>query len=206
MSALPDNTPSLTDVAHEIAPDLRIVSASQPVPKLRTHNVVALAGSAERARHAVLALERLEYDDDKLGTVVMSRPGSLDEERRLHGDHEGVSRVVVPRVLLGGAIGAAVGFVVIGLVALGLGVTGWQAVGAALGGLMMFAVLGAIWVTFAGMGGSDAYRQTFVDEDVTELTIVSLHTDDAQEAEAAEQALVSDPDIVVLHVGRNHSA
>ena len=43
-------------------------------------------------------------------------------------------------------------------------------------------MFGAIWVVFAKMGGSDAYRQSFVPPELTDVCIVSLHTDDAQEA------------------------
>jgi hypothetical protein len=179
---------SLHDVVRRVAPDLPIASSSQPVPVLRTHNVVALAETPEKGRDAVLALESLEYDDDKLGTVVMTQ--SSDTETAEAGiDPEGVSRQVMPRVVIGALIGALAGFLLVGGGALLFGVTGWRAAGAALGGAMMLAVFGAIWVTFAGPGGSDAYRQTFVEEMTTDVALVSLHTDDAAEADAARRVL-----------------
>ena len=63
-------------------------------------------------------------------------------------------------------------------------------------------VFGAIWLTFAGFGGSDAYRQTFVDEAASELTIVSVHTDDPDEAAAARKRLAGDPELTILSVDR----
>ncbi len=59
-----------------------------------------------------------------------------------------------------------------------------------------------MWLTFAGLGGSDAYRQTFVDDAATELTIVSVHTDDPDEAEAARSRLDGINDVKVMTVDR----
>jgi hypothetical protein len=58
-------------------------------------------------------------------------------------------------------------------------------VGGALAGAALLAVPGAIWATFLRLGGSDAYRQTFVNDDVDELNVVSLHTSDRAEADRA---------------------
>lgn len=198
---------SLNDVARQLAPHLRIISASRPTPLLRDHNVVAIARDAESARRAVLALESIEHADDQLGTVVMGAvPGPNveaapdDENGRV--DPEGVGRQVIRRVLLGGLIGGLVGAVLVGGGALVLGATGWQVAGAAVAGAMLLSVFGAIWLTFAGLGGSDAYRQTFVDETASELTIVSVHTDDPDEAAAARARLAGDADLTVLAVDR----
>jgi hypothetical protein len=188
---------SLNDVARRLAPHLRIISASRPTPVLRDHNVLALADDAEAGRRAVLALESVEYADEQLGTVVMGAVPPTPERFVADGagdvdghvDPEGVSREIVPRVLLGGLIGAIVGALVVGGAALAFGASGWEVAGAAAAGAMLFAVFGAIWYTFAGLGGSDAYRQTFVDASASDLTIVSLHTDDPSEAAAARDRL-----------------
>ena len=155
----------------------------------------------------MLALEAVEHADDQLGTVVMGAvPGGTDSESPDDGngrvDPEGVSRQVVPRVLAGALIGALVGVLVIGGGALVLGATGWRLVGAAAAGAMLLSVFGAIWLTFAGFGGSDAYRQTFVDAAASELTIVSVHTDDPEEAAAARERLAGDPELTILSVDR----
>ncbi|HET9546608.1 MAG TPA: hypothetical protein VFO97_02175 [Desertimonas sp.] len=173
-----------------------------------------MAPDADTGRRAVLALESLEHADDQLGTVVMGSGEAaptpvVDDETDGSGrdgngsvDPEGVTRQVVPRVLAGAAIGAVVGALVVGGGALVFGATGWQLAGAAVAGAMLFAVFGAMWWTFAALGGSDAYRQTFVDEATPALTIVSVHTDDPAEAAAARQRLSSDPQLRILDVDR----
>ncbi len=199
---------SLHDVARQLAPQLRIVSASRPTPLLRDHNILAIARDADSARRAVLALEAIEPADDRLGTVVLGSvadgdpggEGQTDDNGRV--DPEGVGRQVLPRVLAGGLIGALVGAVVVGGGALVLGARGWQVVGAAAAGALMISVFGAMWLTFAGFGGSDAYRQTFADTATSELTIVSVHTDDPDEAAAALERLSGDDELNVLSVDR----
>jgi hypothetical protein len=197
---------SITDVARQLAPHLRIISASRPAPVLLDHNVLALADDAEVGRRAVLALEGIEHADDQLGTVVM---GTVTDEAAGESvadngrvDPEGVGRQVFPRVALGGLIGAILGAIVIGGGAFLLGAEGWEVAGAAAAGAMLLSVFGAMWLTFAGFGGSDAYRQTFVDDAASELTIVSVHTDDPDEAEAARSRLAAIDDVRILSVDR----
>jgi hypothetical protein len=197
---------SLTELARQLAPHLRIISASRPAPVLRDHNVLAMSGDADVGRRAVLALEGIEHADDQLGTVVMGAitdevdDDSAEDNGRV--DPEGVGRQVVPRVLLGGFLGAIVGAILVGGGAFLLGAEGWEVAGAAAAGAMLLSVFGAIWLTFAGLGGSDAYRQTFVDDAATELTIVSVHTDDPDEAEAARSRLTGINDVKVMTVDR----
>jgi hypothetical protein len=201
---------SLNDVARQVAPHLRIVSASRPTPVLRDYNVVAYTDDTEAGRRAVLALEGVEHADDQLGTVVMGFvPGddtsfsneTPSDER--HGvDPEGVDRAVVPRVIAGGLLGFLTGAAVVGAGAFVLGASGWRLVGAAAAGAMMVSVFGAIWLAFAGLGGRDAYRQTFVDEDARELTIVSVHTDDPAEAATARDRLANESQLALLAVDR----
>jgi hypothetical protein len=199
---------SLNDVARRLAPQLRIISASRPTPLLRDHNVIAIASDAETGRRAVLALEPIEHSDDQLGTVVMGAvPPSgdqphVDDDGNGRVDPEGVVTQVIPRVLLGALLGALVGAVVVGLGALLLGATGWRLAGSAAAGAALGAAFGAIWLTFAGLGGSDAYRQTFVDSSASELTIVSVHTDDPEEAAAARARLLDADGMTVLMVDR----
>ena len=104
-------------------------------------------------------------------------------------------------MIAGGLLGALVGAVIIGSAALLFGAEGWELIGAAAAGAMLFAVFGAMWLTFAGFGGSDAYRQTFVDQ-ASELTIVSVHTDDPDEAATAKDRLADDPQLRILVVDR----
>jgi hypothetical protein len=197
---------SLNDVARRLAPHLRIVSASRPTPLLRDHNVLALTSDSGTGRQLVLSLESIEHADELLGTVVMSATGSTEpviEDGNGHVDPEGVSRQIVPRVLLGGLVGAIIGALVVGGGALIFGASGWQLVGAAAAGAILMSVFGAMWLTFAGLGGSDAYRQTFVDSAASDLTIVSVHTDDPAEASAARSRLEGTENVRIITVDRN---
>jgi hypothetical protein len=156
---------------------------------LRTHKVIALADTPELGRRAVLALEPVEHDDEHLGTVVMGTTAPESTLSQPGTDPEGVTRELAPRIVAGAVLGAIVGAVVIGAGAFLVGATGWEVGAAAIAGAMLVSVFGIIWLTFAGMGGSDAYRQTFVDDNATYLTLVSVHTDDPDEAAAAHDRL-----------------
>ena len=162
-------------------PHLHIASISQPEPELARHNVVAATQDIDAARKAVLQLEALEADDAKLGFVVLSAGGTPD---RVAGgaDPERVTRTVATRTVVGGAIGAHGGRVASSVERLRSSPMAPTALVAALGGAFIGGVFGAIWVVFARMGGSDAYRQSFVAPELTDVCIVSLHTDDAREA------------------------
>ena len=187
-------------LAHSVAPDLVIVSTSNPEPVLQRYTVVALFDATDAARKAVVALEGLERDDASIGLTVLGddQPGAVPDERE-KVDPEGVARDVMPRVVLGAIIGAVVGAVLVGLVA-GLIAGASAAVGGAIGGLLLGAPIGAVWGAFVRMGGSDAYRQTFVAPNRRDVTLVSLHTNDEDEAAAAFDRLAAaeSRDVVVL--------
>lgn len=185
----------LTSLVRQWAPHLQIVSVSQPEPHLERFNVVATTSDADGARAAVVDLEAEEIDDARIGLVVLGSP--TDEDEPTGVDPEGLGRTVAARILAGGAIGAVVGGVVGAAVGALSGGTAPVILGAALGGAVLLAVLGAIWAAFRGFGGSDAYRQTFVDDAVSELNVVSLHTDDEAEANRALDRLAKHPDLDV---------
>ena len=162
---------------------------SQPEPELARHNVVAATRDIDAARSAVLALEALEADDAKLGLVVLSTDGEADLVDG-RADPERVTRMVASRTLAGGTLGAVAGALLIGgAIALVANASASTATVAAIGGAIIGGVFGAIWVVFAGMGGSDAYRQSFIAPELTDVCIVSLHTDDAQEAARGRERL-----------------
>jgi hypothetical protein len=187
------STATLADLARAVVPDRRIASISNPEPALRRYNVLAVAPSVEVARRAVVDLERVDDRDDAVGLVVFG-----DDQQAPTGqvDPEHVTGALFPRILLGGLIGAVVGAIVIGGGAFLFGAEG-ASIGAALGGAAMFAVFGAVWATFARMGGSDAYRQTFVDAGGSDVSIVSLHTDDANAVDQVRSRL---RDVGTVHV------
>ena len=172
-------------LAHSVAPDLVVVSTSNPEPVLQRYNVVGLFDATEEARKAVVALEGLERDDAAIGVTVLGdgeRHHAVAEPEKI--DPEGVTRDVMPRAVVGGIIGGLVGAVVVGVVA-GVIAGGAAAIGGAIGGLLLGAPIGAVWGAFVRMGGSDAYRQTFVPPQRHDVTLVSLHTNDEGEAAAA---------------------
>ena len=177
--------PSLSDVARSFVRDRRIASVSNPEPALRQYNVLAVAASVEQARSTVVGLEGVDHRDDAVGLVVF---GEDDDRPTGRVDPEGVTGAVFPRIVVGGLIGALIGAIVIGGGAALLD-AGGAAIGAAIGGAAMFAVFGAVWATFTKMGGSDAYRQTFVASAGDDVSVVSLHTDDRDEAIAARERL-----------------
>ena len=106
------------------------------------------------------------------------------------------------RSLVGGAIGALIGALLIGG-ATALFASGSTALVAALSGAFFGGVAGAIWVVFAKMGGSDAYRQSFVAPELTDVCIVSLHTDDPQEAADGRERLAASTWLTIVDVDRD---
>lgn len=146
----------------------------------------------------VLELESMSDDDNEvgesdsiIGVVVMGSGETVSEGV----DPEGVSRWLGPRIIGGLVLGAVIGAVVGGGVAAAFD---GPVVGAALGGAFLLAIFVAIWLTFAKLGGSEAYRQTFVESHVREFTVVSLHTDDAARADEAFERLGQHPDVTVV--------
>jgi hypothetical protein len=172
----------MTDLVRHVEPGGRMISTSNPEPALRAYNVVARYRSADEARNAVLALESLEADDAAVGVTVVELPSwtvGVDDIPDADRDPGPIDELT-PRMLRGAAIGLVVGAVLIGGITALIDSEIW--VGAAIGGAIFGLVVGAIWGAFLRMGGSDAYRQTFVETSSPTLTIVSLHSDDRVEA------------------------
>jgi predicted lipid-binding transport protein (Tim44 family) len=148
----------------------------------------------------------MEADDGSVGLTVITRAGlgreddpsfvtnETADDAEIRGlDPEGVTADIIPRALKGAVVGAMIGAVLVGgAAALIDGASG--AIAGVLGGLLFGAVIGAVWGAFVRMGGSDAYRETFVEPNVTELMLVSLHTADGAHAERARQALAANAD------------
>lgn len=181
---------TLREFAEQEFRGLDIVSVSQPEPVLLDRNVMAVTDDVELARAAVLALEDLEIDDSRLGLVVLEPPHRWGPEwKEGKADAEGASQPVT-RAPMGAAAGAVLGALLIGGLAavLGNGSTGMVGM---LVGAVAGAVLGAIVAVFASMGGSDAYRDTFVSPKESQVCLVSLHTNDRDEATAARKRLSS---------------
>ena len=182
-------------------PHLHIASISQPEPEFARHNVLAATDDIDAARAAVLELEALEADDARLGFVMLSPDGGTD---LVDGgaDPEGVTGTVASRTVVGGALGAIAGALILGATT-ALLTNGSIALVAAIGGAFIGGVFGATWVVFAGLGGSDAYRQSFIAPELTDVCIVSLHTDDATEAAHGRTRLGDSRWLTVVEVDGN---
>lgn len=164
-------------------------------------NVIAVVASAERARRLVLALESIEKltSDDRIGVVVMTGGAAGDDhDEGRPVDTAGATAGMGSSIAVGGAIGAAVG----GALGVGLGlvVDDIGVAAPALGGAALLGAFGALWASFARMGGSDAYRQTFVPPNARELSLVTFHTDDVTRADDAFDRLnaAADGDEVMM--------
>lgn len=187
----------LSELAHDLRPDLHVVSVTNPDPQLATYNVVAEAHSTEHARQVVVDLENHLGTDARIGLAVLS--AARDTDRSPQVDPEGVAGSFARRALVGVAIGAVVGAVIGGLL-------GWVwsevggPIGGALGGAALFAVFGGVWAAFTKMGGSDAYRQTFVEPQVGDVVLITYHTDSAEAAENVRKRLREQDDLRLLDV------
>lgn len=211
----PQQIPGVVELAGLLAPDAIVTETSHPPPALDRWNVAVLLDDATVAREAVLALEAISADDAAVGFTVLSPPNAAAATTEARADavvepsgpsgvdREGVIGELAPRAFVGGLIGALVGAAVIGLagwfVAEGVG-----AIAGAIGGALFGAPIGAIWGGFTRMGGSDAYRQTFVDPDDPSTFMVSLHTADPERADRAASCLGDHGAVVRAEFDGNH--
>lgn len=196
---------TMDDLIARVAPNSAVISSSNPAPRLRALNVVGLYHDDHAARDAVLALESIESDDAAIGVTVVADPDASvlsddDGPATTPASPTGPIDELAPRTVQGAAIGALVGAVLIGGVVALIDSSMWIA--GAIGGALFGLIVGAIWGAFARMGGSDAYRQTFVETPVTTTTIVSHHSDDPDKADEARRrlALQADAEPTVLGV------
>lgn len=186
----PDLGSDLVRVATTLLPGLDVLSVSKPAPAAMEFNVVAVAESADAAREATLDLEALQHHDDgtSIGLVMLGSP-TRGEHEQVSVDPEGVVGAVAPRVIVGGLIGAIVGAAAGAVIA--AFVDGVSVPVALLPGAALGATIGAIWWAFARLGGSDAYRQTFVEPRPVEVGVVSFHCHDRETADAAFDKLLA---------------
>jgi len=192
---------TMRDVAELIEPSMTVVSTSNPEPTLQTLNIVAVYREENDARNAVLGLESIEVSDASVGLTVLSTDDTVpanrtpNDDATIRGlDPEGVTADIVPRAVKGGIIGALVGALIVGGAA---GIFAGDAsalIGGVLGGVLFGGAIGAVWGAFVRMGGSDAYRQTFVEHSKMDLMLVSLHTADRSTAERGRELLAANAD------------
>ena len=144
-----------------------------------------------------LAWERILPDDRAVGFLAR---GTSPEQRQGgsgHADSADVTGHTAARVVRGGIPGAVIGAIV---VAVAVWITEGSTsvlIGAALGGAV-FGFVAGFMISFAtGTGWGAAYRNSFVDEEQTDLGVVSIHSDDEAPITEAVDA-VSDIEAVEL--------
>lgn len=192
------NDKNIHDLVQMIDPEAPIISVSHPEPALRRHNVVATYATQEESRNAVLALESFEDDDAAIGLVAL---GHEDRPSGIQPQDSAITGSTMRRAGKGAAIGAVVTALVIGGAAVLIDPSG-IAVGAAAGGALFGAFVGGVWGAFVRFGGSDAYRQSFVEND-RGVTLVSFHTGDESSARKAQDLLSLESMSPAVHFGRD---
>ncbi|MDW3215786.1 MAG: hypothetical protein R8G01_17450 [Ilumatobacteraceae bacterium] len=163
-----------------------LASTSEPEPVLLRHNAVAIARDPDAARSVVLAWERILPEDRAVGFLAR---GTSPEQRDVSGraDAAGVTGHAAARVVRGGVPGAVLGAFVVAVAVWIMEGSTTVLIGALLGGAAFGFVAGGMISFATGTGWGAAYRDSFVDEEQTDLLVVSIHSDDeAPIAEAAD--------------------
>jgi hypothetical protein len=200
-----ENTPNGTTVVDWVvhqAPDMTIMSASDPRPLLREHNAVAVTTDVITGRAIVLEWERIEPRDDSVGFVALGTPPERRDEPTPPGsDPQRVLRHTVRRASRGAVPGTVIGALVV--TAAAWVVVGWSPalVGAAVGGGAIGAVAGAFFSFVAGTGWGAAYRDSFVEPGQADLVVASIHSDEPGTIDAAIEAATRYDDVRIHRVG-----
>ena len=193
-------------VAH-VGPSV-VKTASEPEPVLNEHNLIAVGTSADRIREVVLAWERIEALDTRVGFLafgsepVATSNRTVDDGRdEFDPSHELGHASKRARVGIG--LGAVVGAIVITLVTAIF--VGWSPVliGAAIGGAAFGGVAGGMMNFTAKTGWGAAYRDSFVDERDTEMAVASLHSPGRGPIEAGLSVDDGSGDLTIFRVGRD---
>lgn len=165
--------------------------------EFRTHNVLATFDDMDRAREAILELERGGLEGSGISLLARdgdtrepteATPDTREDDRDLGGD---VGKRVGSGAAIGTAAGGATGFFA-GLAAfaipgvgpvIGAGVWASTLAGAAGGG-----AVGGVVAGVSGVGTSDAWRETYasIEED---RVVVGYHAEDPSEVDRAEKHL-----------------
>lgn len=141
------------------------------------HNVVAAVRDAEAARGAIEALERNGIDGSRIALLGSRDPDLPPSPLRWAVGR--VGRLFLVGVVLGAIAGAAIGWLT------GIGAPAATFLWAVFGGLA-----GGFVVAISSFGVSRAWWRTFEAEEAGTLA-VGVHTEDSDEADLAEQTLMS---------------
>lgn len=180
-------TPHLGAAAQRLLPGLRVLSSSAPDPLLRRHNVLLLQADLDAARQLVVEIED-QLGSGEVAFVALGREPVADAPGAAANavdERGGAGADLVSwwgrSLVLGAAAGALLGAVIFAAVGYALGVRGGLLVGGTIGVGLLVGVFMAIWTAFARMGGSDAFRQTFIPHEANDVAVVAVLTDDPDE-------------------------
>ena len=203
---------TLSEWARLRQPELFVTAKSEPEPVLLNHNLVAVLDDPADSRELLLKWERIRTAAAGVGFVALSstrHPDGPDAYRAPAGqgpvattDSQKVSRHTIRKVLKGALPGCVVGAVVVAVVAMVLGASAGSVIGAALGGAAFGFIAGAVASFVAGTGWSEAYKESFVDPDTTEVVFASIHSDQIDTITKAARVAAL-PDDRLLSIDRN---
>ncbi len=184
---------------------LTVVSKSEPEPVLLAHNLIAVVTDPEVARDLILKWERIQPSDAGVGLVAMSAGGDRHATPpsgvpgAAKSDPEKVTGHAGRRIIVGAIPGALIGAVIVGTIVAILAPSVGAVVSGALAGAAFGFVAGA-FASFVGRTGwGEAYKESFVEPDTTDVVFASIHSDDPDMiAEAAKVASL--PGDVLLSV------
>lgn len=185
------------------APDMTIMSSSEPQPVLQEYNVVAVSGTVEAARAVVLEWERIEPHDGAVGFVALGTPPDERSDPTPPGsDPDEVVRHTVKTANRGLIPGVVIGAVLVTLFA--WLIIGWSPVliGAVVGGAAIGGVAGAFITFTSGTGWGAAYMDSFVEPGQTDLAVASIHSDEREVIAEAIDAASSLGEVRLYGVGR----
>lgn len=194
---------TLTEWVRRQAPDMAVMSSSEPQPVLQEHNVVAVSGTVEAARAVVLEWERIEPHDGAVGFLALGTPPDERQDPTPPGsDPQHVIRHTVARANRGLVPGALIGALFVTLLTWVF--IGWSPVlfGAAVGGAAIGGVAGAFFGFASGTGWGSAYRDSFVEPGQTDLAVASIHSDDAAVITEAVEAVAAIGEVRLYRIGR----
>jgi hypothetical protein len=151
--------------------------------------LIAIVHEPHVSRELLRKWERIQPAAAGVGFVAMSRSprpdGSPSPTRpapaeRAEADPQEVTGHAARRIVRGALPGGLLGAVVIGVIAAILAPDGGNVTAAALAGAAIGFVAGAVFSFVAGTGWSEAYKESFVEPAMTDLTYASIHSDDIE--------------------------
>ena len=198
---------TLSSWAQARDPDLFVVTKSEPEPVFLDYNLIAVSRDPQESRDLLRKWERVQPADAGVGFVAMSRSSeppavnarvdALTGDVRAQADPEQVTGHAARSIVRGALPGGLIGAVVVGALAAVLMPGGASFTGAALGGIAIGFVAGALISFLVGSGWGEAYKESFVEPELADVAYSSIHANDREMiAKAAKVANVSSDSLI----------